>query len=129
MVRSESNLKMITSLDASGETPGTIVNLRAVIAERSHPDDGAIETAHERYPDGLEKDMHMTERGRGLYEGSFTATREGVYECLMRGRGRSGQGELFTREQMRTAHIWRTSTGGNIDRRSALEIDFRHPNR
>lgn len=129
MVRSESNLKASCRVDATGEAPGSIVNLRTIITDCSQAVDGAVVRAHIRWPDGGETELPLSSRGRGLYEESFTATQAGVYECLIRAQGRSGQGDLFSREETRTVHIWRPNDRRSSDRARAIEISRSHPTR
>ena len=70
--------------------------------------------------------VELAALGNGVFEGAFTATSNGVYECVIHAAGSAPGEQRFRREQTVTAQVW-PERGLSIDiaRARALEAEGR----
>ena len=98
---------MRTGLTQSGFTPGSKLQLRAVLTEYGVPVDGRARVeALVTYPDGSLSALGMTEAGEGTFELAVATTAAGIYSITVRAKGGTFRGLPFTREALLTAAVW-----------------------
>jgi hypothetical protein len=107
IVTAESNVRMVSRVQARGHSPGSTIGLRVSLSDRGLALDGALVHARVHSPAGGLLDLPLRPSSAGLYEASFVAADEGVYECRVSARGHTARGDAFTREETLTAHAWR----------------------
>jgi hypothetical protein len=106
-VHALSNLRMRTGLTQSGFTPGSTLQLRAVLSEYGVPVEGRARVeAHVTYPDGSQTTLGMVEAGGGSFDLTLPAIIAGVYRITVRAQGGTFRGVPFTREALLTAAVW-----------------------
>jgi hypothetical protein len=111
IVTSRSSIRMEARACASSSQPGATVVLRTVVTRGGLPLDAHVRvTAVVRKRGQDFARVALDPVGQGVYEGSFVASRTGVYECLIRATGLIENGERFTREETVTAHTWHANT-------------------
>jgi murein tripeptide amidase MpaA len=108
VVHARSSLRLAAHLGQQSFEPGGRVDLRAVLSEIDLPvEKRARVVADVRRPDGSATTLALAEAEPGVFEGGFTAPLEGTYAVRLRARGTTLRGFPFTREQTRTATVWR----------------------
>ncbi len=107
-VQSRSNLTMQVQVIQSGYEPGAAVTLRALLKEYEQPVEqrARVKVAVER-PDGTATTIVLAEIEAGVFEAAFTAALPGIYQLVFRANGETWYGRPFTREELRTAAVWR----------------------
>ena len=111
LVHSASNLNMGVSVTQEHYEPGASVALTARLSQFGVPlESDCSVRATVTGPAGLTSTVLLEHAGGGTYEATFVATHAGSYSVLVRAEGRSLRGSPFTREQVRSAFVWR---GGN----------------
>lgn len=104
-----SNLRMQVGVRQSRHTPGATVTLSATLTEYGVPSTGRAAVIVElTQPDGTPAQVVLGEGAPGVFEGSFVADIPGIFQLLFKGRGTTLRGVPFTREQLRTAAVWRS---------------------
>jgi hypothetical protein len=99
---------MSTLAVQSSYEPGANVTLRAVLTEGGLPvERRATVMAELGRPDGTSTTAALAELEPGVFESSFTAAVMGIYPVRFRAYGTTLRGHAFTREQLRTAAVWR----------------------
>jgi hypothetical protein len=122
-VHAFSGLRMRASVWQSSFEPGATVTVRAILSESGLPVTGAIVRTDLEYPDGTGTGLSLDATAPGIYECSLPASAPGIYRFDIRAEGHSARGWPFTREQIRTAAVWRggddpfPSAGTDPDRR------------
>ncbi|UUZ59466.1 hypothetical protein [Nocardioides sp. B-3] len=108
-VHALSNLRMRTGLTQSGFTPGSMLELRAVLTEYGVPVEGRARVeAQVTYPDGSQTTLDVVETGGGGFNLTLPTTVAGVYRIIVRAWGGTFRGVPFTREALLTAAVWPT---------------------
>lgn len=111
LVHSSSDLRMGLSVTQEHYEPGASIAVTATLRQFGIPLDAKCTVqATVTGPTGLQSTVPLSHTGGGAYEGTFTATHAGAYGMLVRADGFSLRGSPFTREQIRSAFVWR---GGN----------------
>lgn len=110
LVHARSNLRMSVSLDQNGLEPGSVFTLTARVNEYGWP----IEThptvrAIARRPDGTATTVQLTEIETGRYVVDIPGSIAGPYLFRVLAEGFTTAGERFTREQMVTGVLGRTT--------------------
>jgi hypothetical protein len=110
-VHSFSNLRMAPNVSQTGNEPGATLSLRVVLTEYGVPiDHRASVTAGVAWPDGTTANLALAETSAGVFEASMIGTLAGIYSFDIRAAGLTLRGRSFTRQEVRTAALWR---GGN----------------
>jgi hypothetical protein len=104
-----SNLRMQVAVAQSRQTPGATITLRAHLTEYGVPVAGrAMVWVELLQPDGTPAQLTLAEITPGVFEAAFIADLAGVYQLLFKASGVTLRGVPFTREQLRTAAVWRS---------------------
>lgn len=104
VVHAYSNLTFDASLIASGTKPGSLVKLKARLAQYGIPLERAAKVwADVEAPDGSTDFVPLQETSPGSFSGEFVAPRPGVYRARIRAVGSTREGDPFTREKTLTA--------------------------
>ena len=110
-VHTFSSLRMKAQVAQSGYEPGATLTLRAELTESGLPVDGrASVRADVQKPNGASATVMLVEIEPGAFEATVPASMPGIYPIRFRAHGTTLRGRPFTREQLRTAAVWR---GGN----------------
>jgi len=110
-VHAFSSLRMAVQVVQSSYEPGATLTLHAVLTESALPVERRARVhADVTRPDGTSATLSLAEIESGVFEASLPATLPGVYPIRFRAQGTTLRGYPFTREQLRTAAVWR---GGN----------------
>jgi murein tripeptide amidase MpaA len=110
-VHTFSSLRMKAQVVQSGYEPGATLALRAELTESGLPvEQRASVRADVQRPNGASSTLALAEIEPGVFESSLAASMAGIYPIRFRARGTTLRGHPFTREQLRTAAVWR---GGN----------------
>jgi murein tripeptide amidase MpaA len=107
-VHAFSSLRMKAWLMQQSYEPGSTVLLRAALSESGLPvEKRAYVVADVQRPDGSSTTLALLEVEPGVFEASLIAAQPGIYPVRFRARGTTLRGYPFTREQLRTAAVWR----------------------
>jgi hypothetical protein len=107
-IHARSNLHMPVSVAQNSYQPGTRLTLRAQLTEYDQMSVlGGRVTVQVGWPDGTNSVLALTEYEPGRFEGALTAALAGVYYLTFRGEGKTLRGLPFTREEVRTAAVWK----------------------
>jgi hypothetical protein len=88
--------------------PGASVLLRARLTEYDQPLAGRARVdAHVVRPDGTRFTLPLAEVEPGVFSRELTASLPGIYPITFRAEGKTWHGGRFTREELRTAAVWR----------------------
>jgi hypothetical protein len=111
-VHARSNLRLQADVVQGSHVPGATVTLRAQLSEYGVPvaRRGAV-IVEVQLPDRTAAHIPLSEVADGVFEGSMLATLPGVYQLLFRASGVTLRGLPFTREELRTAGVWRAGDG------------------
>ena len=111
-VHATSTLRMGVSVAQSSHEPGGVLTLRAFLAQSGLPlEKRAFVRAEVRRPDGSAATLQLPEVEPGVFETHTTAPAPGIYPIRFRAVGRTLRGHRFSREQLRTAAVWRGGDG------------------
>lgn len=107
-VHAHTNLRLHADVQQGSLAPGATVTLRARLTEYDQPLFGTagVVVRMER-PDGTGATLPLPQIGAGIFEASFAADQAGIYRLLFRANGETLRGRPFTREEFRTAAVWR----------------------
>lgn len=107
-VQARSSLRMHAQTVQSSRLPGASVLLRARLTEYDQPLAGRARVdAHVVRPDGTQVTLSLAEVEPGVFSREFTASLPGIYPITFRAEGKTWHGGRFTREELRTAAVWR----------------------
>jgi hypothetical protein len=106
-VHAFSGLRMRTTVGQNRFEPGATFAVRAILSESGLPVTGATVRAELERPDGARSTLSLAAAEPGAYELSLLASVAGVYRFSIHAAGHSARGLPFTREQVRTAAVWR----------------------
>jgi len=111
-VHARSNLRLQADVVQGSHVPGATVTLRAQLSEYGVPvaHRGAV-SVDVQLPDSTTVRVPLSETADGLFEGAMVAALPGVYQLLFRASGVTLRGLPFTREELRTAAVWRGGDG------------------
>jgi murein tripeptide amidase MpaA len=110
-VHAFSSLRMGVQVGQSSYEPGAVLALRAELTESGLPvERRAGVRAEVRKPNGAAATAVLAEVEPGVFEASVPTALPGIFPIRFRARGTTRRGHPFTREQLRTAAVWR---GGN----------------
>jgi hypothetical protein len=107
-VHAYSNLRMKVGVSQTSNEPGATVTVRAMLSEYGVPI--AVRArcqAEMTKPDNSTAVLAMPEIEPGVFEATFVAALQGVYQLRIVAQGRTLRAHPFTREQTRTASVWR----------------------
>lgn len=111
-VQARSSLRMHAQAVQHSRVPGAAVLLRARLTEYDQPLAGRARVRVQvQRPDGTETTVQLREVEPGVFEASFTASLPGIYPLTFRAAGETWHGGRFTREELRTAAVWRRGDG------------------
>ncbi len=111
-VHGRTNLRLQVDVVQSSRQPGATITLRARLTEYGVPIAGRAAVRVElEYPDGTVSTIPLSEITAGQFEAALTAVIPGVHRLLFRAAGTTMRGLPFSREQLRTAGIWRGGDG------------------
>jgi L-Lysine epsilon oxidase N-terminal/L-lysine epsilon oxidase C-terminal domain/von Willebrand factor type A domain len=111
VVHTYSNLSLRAHASQSGYEPGAKIDLSATLSESGVPmQRSASVWAEVTTPSNTVIRVDLLEAEAGVYRGSLSADRVGVYRARVRAAGTSQRGLPFRREQTVTAAVW---IGGN----------------
>jgi hypothetical protein len=125
-VHAFSGLRLRALVAQSSFEPGATLTVRATLSESGLPVTGATVRAELERPDGALSTLSLSAAEPGAYERSLVASVAGVYRFDIRAEGHSARGRPFTREQIRTAAVWR---GGDWPFPSTATDPNRRPDR
>lgn len=107
-IHAYSNLRMKAVLAQNSYEPGATLTVRALLTEYGVPLPGPAQCRAEVVrPDGSEAVLPMPQVEPGIFEATTLAAMPGVYRLRILAEGRTMRGRPFTREQTRTAGVWR----------------------
>lgn len=106
-VHAFSGLRMRAAVAQNSFEPGAVLTVRAILSESGLPITGATVRADVIRPDGTSSGLSLAAAEPGAYEAGLVATAAGVYRFDIAAAGHSARGRPFTREQTRTAPVWR----------------------
>jgi hypothetical protein len=122
-IHAYSNVHMQVRLDQGSLEPGARLSLTASLTEYDVPlANRSVVLADIERPDASRSTVFMPETEPGIFSVDYQTTMPGVYRVLVRAEGRSRRGLPFTREQLRTAAVFR---GGD----NPLPTDIDHNGR
>lgn len=114
IVQSYSSLMMDAQVYQSGTEPGAELKLYAALNEYDVPIDGRANVVVEiTEPDGTTVQVRLNERAPGRFGATHTTTIAGLYHCQFRAEGYTRHGTRFTREETRTAGVFKERAGGD----------------
>ena len=105
-VYTRSDLNLSCSIENSVDVVGAEVHLFADLAQFRRAISGNVQ-AEIQWPNGSNKIVALHEITTGAFSGSFVADRSGIYQVIVKAKGRSIDGKLFTREALRSISIYR----------------------
>jgi len=112
VVHAYSNVSLQAHLRQTTFEPGAVIALHASVAQSGVPLANRAQVwAEVGRPDGGTQTINLSEYDEGQFKGEFATTNPGVYRLHIRATGTTLSGELFTREKLLTAAVWR-----NVDR-------------
>jgi hypothetical protein len=116
-VQSYSNLTMDVEIQQDGFLPGAKLAFFAGLQEYRQPVVGPARVLVELVaPDGQEVSVQLSPVAPGRFVGEYKTPRSGMYRCRFRASGTSRRGQLFQREESRTAVInARLGPGGDLE--------------
>jgi murein tripeptide amidase MpaA len=107
-VHAFSSLRMKAWVTQDSYEPGAKLLLRASLTESGFPvDKRAYVQADVQKPDLSSTTLALAEVEPGVFESTLTAVQAGIYPIRFRATGTTLRGYPFTREQLRTAAVWR----------------------
>ena len=107
-VHAFSSLRMKAWVTQQSYQPGAQLVLRASLTESGLPvEKRAYVQADVQKPDGSSTTLSLAEVEPGVFESTLTAVQAGIYPARFRAKGTTLRGYPFTREQLRTAAVWR----------------------
>ena len=107
-VHAFSSLKMKAWVVQQSYEPGAKLLLRASLTESGLPvEKRASVLADVQKPDGSSTTLGLVEVEPGVFEAGLMAVQAGIYPVRFRAKGTTLRGYPFTREQLRTAAVWR----------------------
>lgn len=108
VVQGYSNLMLDVQVIQAGLTPGETLRLHARLTEYQVPVAGSGSVVVEvRDPYGAVAHVPLAEHQPGSFQGAYTTTVPGVYQCRFLAGGRTRRGEPIQREETRTAAVFR----------------------
>lgn len=108
VVQTYSNLRMDVTLSQDSHEPGAELLLDAVITEYGGPFRGSANVVADiTQPNGSVSTVQLGHEGDGYYSSTIIASNSGLYNARYRANGTTYRGNPFTREQLRTASVWR----------------------
>ena len=108
LVHAYSNLRFCVRVTSTGVTPGSTLNLRALLTEYGQPLEAvATVRAIVRRPDRTEFTLAMPATGVGEYDGRLSADQAGAYLFRVQAEGMSSRGQRYTREHLLSAAVGR----------------------
>ena len=108
VVHAYSNLRLRARVTSTGVTPGSTLNLRALLTEFGQPLEAAATVrATVRRPDRTEFTLAMPATGVGEYDGSLSDDQAGAYLFRVQAEGMSSRGQPYTREHLLSAVVGR----------------------
>lgn len=110
LVHASSDLRMTTRIAQAHYEPGAEVTVAATLTQFGIPLEQCSVRATATTPSGQTPTVALAHYGNGVYQGLFAADQAGTYSVLVHADGYSLRGRPFTREQVRSAFVWR---GGN----------------
>lgn len=111
-VHALSNLRFRARLDQTGQEPGALMTVTAVLTEYGLPvEDRAVVDADVERPNGSTSTLAMTEVDPGIFELTIPATMSGVYHFRLRANGTTLRDRPFVREQLLTGAVWKGGDG------------------
>ena len=124
-VTAYSNLRMDAHVDQDSLEPGSIVTVRSVLTEYGAPFLGSAAVQSElTRPDGSVTFIGLpaVPDEVGAFETTVLASMSGIYRFRIVATGQTVHDQPFTREQLRTAAVWRGGDlpGGGIDRAAVV---------
>lgn len=107
-VHAFSSLKMKAWVTQQSYQPGAQLVLRSSLTESGLPvEKRAYVQADVQTPDLSSTTLALTEVEPGVFESTLAAVQAGIYPVRFRAKGTTLRGYPFTREQLRTAAVWR----------------------
>jgi hypothetical protein len=107
-VHAFSSLRMKAWVIQQTYEPGANLVLRSALTEGGLPvEKRARVHAEVHKPDGSAMTLALAEVEAGIFESGLTAVQPGIYPVRFCAKGTTLRGYPFTREQMRTAAVWR----------------------
>jgi murein tripeptide amidase MpaA len=107
-VQAFSSLKMKARILQQSYQPGAQLTLQVVLTEAELPvEQRASVWVEIGYPYGGTSSLALNEVAPGMFEAVLTAPQPGIYPARFRAIGKTLRGYPFTREQLRTAAVWR----------------------
>jgi len=111
LVHSYSNLRMKTHVTQTHYEPGALIKVGCALTQYGVPlDQKCTVRAVLTDPTDQDRTIELTHSGNGVYNAIVEADRPGAYQFRVMAQGLSLRGRSFTREQVRSASVWR---GGN----------------
>ena len=108
LVHAYSNLRFCVRVTSTGVTPGSTLNLRALLTEYGQPLEAvATVRAIVRRPNRTEFTLAMPATGVGEYDGRLSADQAGAYLFRVQAEGMSSRGQPYTREHLLSAVVGR----------------------
>jgi hypothetical protein len=99
---------MKASVSQNSYEPGATLTLRSVITEYGLPvENRANVRARIIRPDETSSEKTIAEIEPGVFEATIIASMPGIYSIKVLGTGKTLRGSYFTREQLRTASVWK----------------------
>ncbi len=131
VVHSYSNVSLAVRVEQSDLKPGAKLQLSAELSQYKAPLGyrGSVRVEITA-PGGSLSHVQLAEQGPGEFLGEFQTTVPGVYQCRFLAKGTTLEGEKFTREETRTAAVYRreptpaTPTDGNDHDDDRLVCEF-----
>lgn len=125
MVTAKSSVRMKCRALTASTRPGSRVTLRATLSRRGQGYDARVRVAARIRKRGEHaSSVQLMPVGNGVFEGTFTASSTGVYECVIRATGTTPDRQRFRREQTVTAQVWpETALCIEPARARALEVE------
>ncbi len=109
-----SNLRLHGQVFQDSFEPGATLTLQARLTEYGVPFEGVASVKAEMTrPDNTKSTIWLLEVETGVFESDVVAMQEGVYRFRIVADGRTSREELFTRELLVTAPIWRGGDNPN----------------
>ena len=108
LVHSYSNLRMKANINQNSYEVGAKMTLNVKLSEYDIPLNAwASVKAYLKNPDGTEQVLNLSLISRGNYSVQIDASLSGIYEFLVKAKGRTSRGNEFTREQVLTGSVWK----------------------
>lgn len=106
-VHAFSGVRLQAHVGQTSFEPGATLNLRALLSESGLPISGAHASVELQRPDGSLALVQLAASDPGMYEAAVPAGAAGIYQLRFLADGATLRGRPFTREQLRTAAVWR----------------------